>query len=65
MSAIIHLFLFQIGFWDPRSDDDQLIVSSLKLCGEQLLVGFNGGHALILNINNQTAECTVTVSTIL
>jgi lethal(2) giant larvae protein len=49
----------QIGFWDPRSDDDQLIVSCLKLSGDYLLIGFQGGHTLLLTINNQRADRTI------
>ncbi|XP_019850338.1 PREDICTED: lethal(2) giant larvae protein homolog 2-like [Amphimedon queenslandica] len=49
----------QIGFWDPRSDDDQLIVSALKLVDDHLLIGFQGGHTLLLTTNNQTADRTI------
>jgi lethal(2) giant larvae protein len=45
----------QLGFWDPRSDDDQLVVTSLHFQEEVLAVGLHGGVALIFNLSTQSA----------
>lgn len=50
-----------MGLWDPRADDDRLIVTCIRLVGSELLVGFQGGHCLLLKPNNQSATCTVKV----
>ena len=50
-----------MGLWDPRADDDRLIVTCIRLVGSELLVGFQGGHCLLFKPNNQSATCTVKV----
>ena len=47
--------LSQFGFWDPRSDDDQLAVTSIHFQEELLAVGLHGGVALLFNLNSQSA----------
>lgn len=49
----------QLGFWDPRSDDDQLTVTSLHFQEEVLAVGLHGGVALLYNINSQSAVINI------
>jgi len=51
-----------MGLWDPRADDDRLIVTCIRLVGSELLVGYQGGHCLLFKPNNQSATCTVKVS---
>ena len=51
----------QVGFWDPRSDDDQMMVMALHFNGDQLVVGFQGGIALLFHINNQSANINIQV----
>lgn len=36
-------------------------MSALKLVGDHLLIGFQGGHTLLLTTNNQTADRTIIV----
>ena len=50
-----------VGLWDPRCDDDRIIVTSVRLVGSQLLVGFQGGQCLVFKPNNQSATCSVPV----
>ena len=50
-----------IGLWDPRCDDDRIIVTCVRLIGSQLLVGFQGGQCLVFKPNNQSATCSVSV----
>ena len=51
-----------IGLWDPRCDDDRIIVTCVRLVGSDLLVGFQGGQCLVFKPNNQSATCSVSVS---
>lgn len=51
-----------MGLWDPRCDDDRIIVTCIRLVGSQLLVGFQGGQCLVFKPNNQSATCSVPVS---
>ncbi len=51
----------QFGFWDPRSDDDNLIVTTVHYDDELLIVGFQGGLALLFTINNQSANVSIEV----
>ena len=50
-----HTHTVQLGFWDPRSDDDHLVVTSLDFQEELLAVGLHGGVALIFNLSSQTS----------
>jgi lethal(2) giant larvae protein len=45
----------QMGFWDPRSDDDQLAVTSLDFQEELLAVGLHGGATLIFSLSSQSS----------
>ncbi|CAI8051354.1 LLGL scribble cell polarity complex component 2 [Geodia barretti] len=45
----------QMGFWDPRSDDDQLTVTSLDFQEELLAVGLHGGATLIFSLSSQSS----------
>ena len=49
----------QIGFWDPRSDDDQIQISSVQFYEQNLLVGFHGGKVLLFQLNHQSANAMV------
>ncbi|KAL5473173.1 hypothetical protein EMCRGX_G027621 [Ephydatia muelleri] len=51
----------QVGFWDPRYDDDQLVVTALSLLEDELLVGFHGGIVLHLRLSTQSAHFTIPV----
>ena len=51
----------QIGFWDPRSDDDQLIVTSLHFQEDLLAVGLQGGVVLLFTLNTQSATVNIKV----
>ena len=51
-----------MGLWDPRCDDDRIIVTCIRLVGSELLVGFQGGQCLVFKPNNQSATCSVSVS---
>ena len=51
----------QIGFWDPRSDDDQLIVTSIQFQEELLAVGLQGGVVLLFRLNKQSAVVNIKV----
>lgn len=57
-----HQFIRSIGLWDPRCDDDRIIVTCIQLVGSQLSIGFQGGQCLVLKPNNQSATCAVSVS---
>ena len=50
-----------MGFWDPRSDDDQLQVTCVQFQEEQLVVGLQGGMVLLFQINKQSANVTIQV----
>ena len=50
-----------VGFWDPRGDDERLMVTSICLEGWSLVVGFHGGQALVFKLNNQKTKHVVTV----
>lgn len=49
----------QIGFWDPRSDDDQLIVTCIQFYEDKLLVGIEAGMSLLFTINNQSGNSII------
>ena len=51
-----------VGFWDPRGDDERLMVTSICLDGWNLTVGYHGGQVLVFNLNNQKAKHTIKVS---
>lgn len=51
-----------MGLWDPRCDDDRIIVTCIRLVGSELLVGFQGGQCLVLKPNKQSATCSIPVS---
>lgn len=51
----------QMGFWDPRSDDDQLQVTCMQFQEEQLVVGLQGGMALLFQISKQSSNITIQV----
>lgn len=53
-----------IGFWDPRGDDERLMVTSICLEGWSLVVGFHGGQALVFKLNNQKAKHLIKVSAV-
>lgn len=53
-----------IGFWDPRGDDERLMVTSICLEGWSLVVGFHGGQALVFKLNNQKAKHVIKVSAV-
>lgn len=48
-----------VGFWDPRGDDERLMVTSICLDGWNLTVGYHGGQVLVFNLNNQKAKHTI------
>jgi len=48
-----------MSFWDPRSDDDQVQISSINFYGDQLVVGFVGGSALQLSLTNQSSTVII------
>ena len=50
-----------VGFWDPRGDDERVMVTSICLEGWSLLVGFHGGQALVLKMNNQKSKHIIKV----
>lgn len=51
-----------VGLWDPRCDDDRIIVTCVRLVGSELLVGFQGGQCLKFKPNKQSATSSVSVS---
>ena len=51
----VYLSLVKMGFWDPRSDDDQLTVTSLDFQEELLAVGLHGGATLIFSLSSQSS----------
>ena len=50
-----------VGFWDPRGDDERLMVTSICLEGWSLSVGFHGGQVLVFNLNNQKSKHSIKV----
>ena len=50
-----------MGFWDPRSDDDQLQVTCVQFQEEQMVVGLQGGMVLLFHISKQSANVTIQV----
>ena len=53
------LLLSQIGFWDPRSDDDQIQVTCIQFYEDKLLVGIEAGMTLLFAINNQSGSAPI------
>ena len=48
-----------MSFWDPRSDDDQVQISCIRFYGDQLVVGFVGGSALLFGLNKQSSTVVI------
>ena len=51
-----------VGFWDPRGDDERLMVTSVCLEGWYLAIGFHGGQTIVFKLNNQKAKHSIRVS---